>query len=130
MPSRPVEVLIAASVLLLAVELARQPDETTWLRRVPWAMAIAFGLLHGFGFAGALSEIGLPPGQIPLALGSFNVGVELGQLALIAFAFVAARLALRLDERARRLEKPLVYVAGTAAAFWTIERVVALWGSA
>lgn len=127
-PRAPVETVIALSILLVAVECLRPGPSLT--RRAPWAVAFGFGLLHGLGFAGALSEIGLPPGQIPLALASFNIGVELGQLALIAVAFVGTRLALRLSERARQLDKPLVYLTGTAAAFWTIERVVALWGSA
>ncbi len=127
-PRAPVEAVIALSILLVAVECLREGPSLT--RRAPWAVAFGFGLLHGFGFAGALSEIGLPPGQIPLALASFNIGVELGQLALIALAFAVSRIALRSSERAAELQKPLIYVTGTAAAFWTIERLVALWGLA
>jgi hydrogenase/urease accessory protein HupE len=127
-PRAPVEAVIALSILLVAVECLRPGPSLT--RRAPWAVAFVFGLLHGFGFAGALSEIGLPPGQIPLALASFNIGVELGQLALIALGFAATRLVLGAGDRAKKLEKPLVYLTGTAAAFWTIERVVAMWSSA
>jgi hypothetical protein len=127
-PRGPVEAVIALSILLVAVECSRAQSSIT--RRAPWAIAFGFGLLHGFGFAGALSEIGLPPGQIPLALASFNIGVELGQLAVIAIAIVLARLAIRLHERARELERPVVYLMGTAAAFWTIERLWALWSTA
>ncbi len=127
-PRAPVEAVIALSILLVAVECAKPGPSLT--RRIPWAVAFGFGLLHGFGFAGALSEIGLPPGQIPLALASFNVGVELGQLAVIALAYVVQRIVLAIDQRAAKLERPIVYVTGVAAAFWTIERWVALWGSA
>ena len=84
-PGPPVEAAIALSILLLACEIARsragQPSLTA---RWPWLVAFSFGLLHGFGFASALSEIGLPRGDIPLALFTFNVGVEIGQLAFIA----------------------------------------------
>jgi hypothetical protein len=128
LPRAPVEAAIALSILLVAVECLKPGPSLT--RRAPWAVAFGFGLLHGFGFAGALSEIGLPPGQIPLALASFNVGVELGQLVLITLAFVATWVGLKISARASELQKPLVYVTGTAAAFWTIERLVALWGSA
>ena len=76
----PTEVVIALSVLLLAVELARD-DRSTLTMRFPWVVAFAFGLLHGFGFAGALAEIGLPPDGIAVPLLLFNLGVEAGQLA-------------------------------------------------
>ena len=83
-------------------------------------MALGFGLLHGMGFAGALREVGLPSGEIPMALFSFNVGIELGQLA-----FVIALLAL--TPLVRQLPLPLprrvaVYAMGSLAAFWMIER--------
>ena len=85
MPGPPVEAMIALSILLLACEVVRlergQPSMTAqW----PWIVAFTFGLLHGFGFASALTEVGLPRGDIPLALFAFNVGVELGQLMFIA----------------------------------------------
>src|SRR5262249_3347164 len=92
-PSRPVELLIALTVLALAVELGR--PATTFARRFPWAMALAFGLLHGLGFAGALREVGLPAGAVPLALFSFNAGIELGQLAFVATILVVGLAARR-----------------------------------
>jgi hydrogenase/urease accessory protein HupE len=126
-PSRPVEVLIAVSVLTLAVELARAPREPTWLRRFPWAMAIAFGLLHGFGFAGALAEAGLPSGQIPLALVSFNAGIEVGQLAFVAAMLLAATFVRRsLPSLATYSTSPAVYAMGILSAYWCLERM-AVW---
>jgi hydrogenase/urease accessory protein HupE len=123
-PSRPVEVLIAVSVLVLAVELTRDADEPTRLRRCPWAMAIAFGLLHGFGFAGALAEAGLPAGQIPLALVSFNVGIELGQLAFVAAVLLAgACLRRAIPAVPTRSTRPVVYAMGILAAYWCFERM-------
>lgn len=123
-PSGPVEVLIAASVLALAVELARDTESPTLMRRYPWPMAAVFGLLHGLGFAGALREVGLPQGEIPIALFSFNVGIEIGQLvfviALMILAPLVKRIPLPLPERAA------VYVMGSLAAFWMIQRTVAV----
>ena len=119
-PSRPVEVLIAASVLTLAVELARDPGRPTLLRRFPWAMAVLFGLLHGFGFAGALAEAGLPPGDIPLALVSFNAGIEVGQLAFVGAVLAAGALLPAVAVRSTRLA---VYAMGILAAFWCFERI-------
>ncbi|MAG29288.1 MAG: hypothetical protein CL908_00145 [Deltaproteobacteria bacterium] len=124
LPSGPIEVLIAGSVLLLAVELARDEPEPTWMRRYPWPMALGFGLLHGMGFAGALREVGLPSGEIPMALFSFNVGIELGQLAfvaaLVAITPLVRRIPIPLPQRAA------VYVMGSLAAFWMIERGAAI----
>lgn len=118
--SGPIEVLIAVSVLVLAVELARDESQPTLMRRSPWMMALVFGLLHGMGFAGALREIGLPDGEIPMALLSFNFGIEIGQLTfVIGLAGLSAtlrRLALPLPERAA------VYVMGSLAAYWVIDR--------
>src|SRR5262249_61876020 len=85
-PSRPVELLIALTVLALAVELGR--PATTFARRFPWAMALAFGLLHGLGFAGALREVGLPAGAVPLAVFCFTRAIALGQLAFVATILV------------------------------------------
>ena len=128
-PSRPVEVLIAASVLTLAVELARHGDRPTLLRRFPWAMAVAFGLLHGFGFAGALAEAGLPAGEVPLALVCFNAGIEAGQLAFVGVV-LAAGGALRwlLPALATRSLRPAVYAMGICSAFWCFERIAAWLG--
>ncbi len=125
-PSRPVEVLIALSVLILAVELARDPGRGTLLRRFPWAMALAFGLLHGFGFAGALAEAGLPAGDIPLALVSFNGGIEIGQLAFVGAVLAASTLCARwLPTSAAHATRPAVYAMGVLSAFWCFERIAA-----
>lgn len=123
-PSRPVEALIAASVLALAVELARDGGRPTLLRRFPWAMAVAFGLLHGFGFAGALAAAGLPAADVPLALVSFNAGIELGQLAFVGAVLAAGALAGR--SRPAIAARPAVYAMGILSAFWCFERV-AVW---
>lgn len=123
-PAGPVEVLIAGSVLLLAVELARGDQKTTLIRRFPWPMALVFGLLHGMGFAGALREIGLPNGEIPMALLSFNIGIELGQLAFVlllgVLVLVARRTALSIPMRLP------IYTMGSLAAYWVIDRSVNL----
>ena len=152
LPSGPIEVLIAASVLLLAVDLARDEAKPTWMRRFPWPMALLFGLLHGLGFAGALREVGLPDGEIPMALFSFNVGIELGQLAFVAVLLAAAPLVRRipglggarsgagasgraeaaagaLAGRSALPRRIAVYAMGSMAAFWTIERGASLLGS-
>ena len=131
-PSAPVEAVIALSILFLASELARQrtagsaADTANLTQRFPWVMAFSFGLLHGFGFAGALSEVGLPEGHIPVALLFFNLGVEAGQLL-----FVAALLTLVAGARRIPMAWPrwagLVppYAIGSLAMFWVIQRVAA-----
>ena len=124
LPSGPIEVLIAASVLVLAVELARKEPEPTMIRRHPWPMALLFGLLHGMGFAGALREVGLPSGEIPMALFSFNIGIELGQLAFVAGLVVLAPLARRLP--IAMPTRVATYVMGCLAAYWMIERSLAI----
>jgi len=130
-PAPPVEATIALSILLLATEIARmsrgQPSVTS---RLPWAVAFCFGLLHGLGFAGALSEIGLPQGDVPLALLSFNVGVELGQLAFVAVVLVLRAVVLRLPlpRRAAQYAQPAAYYAiGTLSAFWFFDRLSGFW---
>jgi len=126
-PSRAIEVQIALSVLTLAVELARDARNDTLLRRFPWAMALLFGLLHGFGFAGALAETGLPSGDIPLALLSFNLGIEAGQLAFVGVVLAAGALLTRAwPVFAPRSLRPAVYAMGILSAFWCFERV-AVW---
>ena len=96
-PAAPVEATIALSIVFLASELLRAPTRRSAITQTyPWLVAFSFGLLHGLGFAGALAEIGLPHGEIPLALFSFNVGVELGQLAFIAAVLLLNHVARRL----------------------------------
>lgn len=122
-PQAPVEAVIALSILFVAAEIVhwRQGKEGV-TRRKPWLVAFTFGLLHGFGFAGALAEIGLPEHAIPLALLFFNLGVEAGQLMFIGVVFAVWAVLRRvpLPEWAWRVP---VYSIGTMAAFWTIERI-------
>lgn len=125
LPQRPVEALIAASIVFLAVELAHGEGDG-WTRRWPWIVAFGFGLLHGFGFAGALREIGLPEGEVPVALLTFNLGVEAGQLLVIA-AVLALRAAVgRLAPKAEAPAlKTATYAIGIIAAYWLVDRVFA-----
>ena len=116
LPAAPVEACIALSVLLLAVELTHERETLT--RRSPWLVAGGFGLLHGLGFAGALMEIGLPSGGMALALLSFNVGVELGQLAFAGAVLAVLKLLPHVPVRA------MAYGLGGMSAAWTIERVM------
>jgi hypothetical protein len=128
LPSRPVEALIAASIVLVAREVARGPGaEPTLAGERPWVVAFAFGLLHGLGFAGALAEIGLPRAHAALALLAFNAGVEVGQLVFVAVLFLVAipfRAVVRQPPRLRLLP---AYAMGTVAVVWVIERVRAFW---
>lgn len=122
-PVALVEFLIAASIFVVAVELARGRSERHWLRRRPWLAAGLFGLLHGMGFAGALQEVGLPAHEIPLALLTFNVGIELGQLLFVAAALLVARI----GSCYAWLQRPLVhavpvYAIGVLSAYWCLER--------
>jgi hydrogenase/urease accessory protein HupE len=117
------EAAIALSILVLAVELGRNRGEpVSLLRRRPWAMAAAFGLLHGLGFAGALAETGLPAGEVPLALASFNVGIELGQLAFVGAVLCAAAVTRGLGRQRERVALVPAYAIGALAAFWLFER--------
>jgi hypothetical protein len=122
--SAPVEATIAASVLLVAREAMH--DEPTWTRRAPWAVAMLFGLVHGLGFAGALRELGLPSGSVGWALLWFNVGVELGQLAVVAVALLAVRLTRRWLSEWRWARAAACYALGAMAAYWFIARTVLL----
>ncbi|MBK6801263.1 HupE/UreJ family protein [Novosphingobium sp.] len=121
----PVEALIALSIVFLAVEIVKQkPGEPRLSERVPWMIAFLFGLLHGFGFAGALREIGLPDGDVPVALLTFNIGVELGQLVIIAACLTLLALIRRLKPTALRpATLAATYLIGITASFWFIERV-------
>jgi len=124
-PQAPVEVVIAFSIYLLAVELARGDAGPTLLRGRPWAMALAFGLLHGLGFAGALAETGLPATDIPLALFAFNVGIELGQLAFVAVVLAAMALLSRLTFATPAwVRLAPVYTMGAMAAYWMFDRAL------
>jgi hydrogenase/urease accessory protein HupE len=122
-PQSPVEAVIALSILFVAMEIVHwrqgRPGIT---RQWPWLVAFTFGLLHGFGFAGALSEIGLPQHSIPFALLFFNLGVEAGQLLFIAAVLLAWALLRRINWPQWIWRVP-VYAIGSMAAFWTIERI-------
>jgi hydrogenase/urease accessory protein HupE len=123
----PVEATIALSILLLACEIIRmQSGQASLTARWPWVVAFSFGLLHGFGFASALTEIGLPQGEVPLALFAFNVGVELGQLAFIGFVLCALALTRRVGFPPvfeRHALPVATYAIGILAAFWFIDRL-------
>jgi hydrogenase/urease accessory protein HupE len=125
LPQKPVEATIALSIAFVASELIKmKPGERRLSEAYPWVVAFTFGLLHGFGFAGALKEIGLPQSDIPLALFTFNVGVEAGQLLFVAavlvlFRFVNALVKVPLAP-ARLLA---AYLIGTAAMLWLVDRL-------
>ena len=127
-PPTPVDMLIALSIFLLGVELIQDPEQKPGIiRRYPWAMTMGFGFLHGFAFAGALVEIGLPAGEIPLALFSFNVGIEMGQLLFVFFV-----LLIRASLRSLHFPWPrwsrtaTAYAVGSLASFWLVDRLFAI----
>jgi hydrogenase/urease accessory protein HupE len=128
-PQQPVEAIIALSILFLATEIIHsRRGRPGYAERWPWIVAFIFGLLHGFGFAGALAEVGLPEHAIPFALVFFNVGVELGQLAFVAVVLLSARLIHRIKKvPLRPAELVVTYAIGSVAAYWTIERTVGFW---
>jgi len=152
-PTAPIEVAIAATILVLALELARAPagiaqggrlEESAdaqraegerrrapakegVLRQRPWAVASAFGLLHGFGFAGALAEIGLPQEEIPVALFSFNLGIELGQIAFVALVLALRRaFAPALSGAPAWVARAPVTAMGALAVYWCLDRTARL----
>ncbi len=125
-PQGPIEAAIALSIYVLAVELtASLRGRTTLTQRAPWIVASGFGLLHGLGFAGALAEVGLPSGEIPLALFAFNLGIELGQLAFVAVVLLigAALRALPVPWPRWSAAVP-AYGIGSAAVYWFFERIL------
>lgn len=127
-PAPPIEAGIALSILFLGAEVLRaRRGETSLSIRHPWIVAFAFGLLHGFGFASAMSAAGLPSADVRLALVSFNVGVELGQLAFVAVVLLLARgwRALAINWP-RPVELLPAYAVGSLGAFWLIQRLVAI----
>lgn len=125
LPSAAVETTIALSIVLACAECLRPSDSKFLAHRAPWLVTFAFGLLHGMGFASALLETGLPPQHVPSALLFFNVGVELGQLGAIAVFLAAGRLLARL-ERPAWSARALIYAMGTTAAYWSLERGLAM----
>lgn len=125
----PLEVLIALSIVWLGLELTRPVDERSALSAHPWLVAFAFGLLHGFGFAGALGAIGLPHSDIVPALIGFNVGVEVGQLAFVSACLIARVVARPLLTRLPVVVRSQVpaYALGGLACYFTLDRIAALW---
>ena len=125
-PQRPVEAVIALSIVFVAAEIVhgRQGREGI-TASAPWVVAFTFGLLHGLGFAGGLSEAGLPQGHIPLALLFFSIGVEAGHFAFIGTLLGLAALARRMPHLPLPGWVPLVpaYAIGSVAMFWVIQRV-------
>jgi hypothetical protein len=124
-PQAPIEAVIALSILFLAVELVKQQRGGNDLAmRAPWIVAFIFGLLHGFGFAGALSEVGLPQSDITLALLMFNIGVEAGQLLFIAAVLVAIGAWKRLVRMELTwLPRTTAYGIGAVSVYWVLSRV-------
>lgn len=125
LPSAPTEAVISLSIMLLAVEAVHKGQgQLTLAERFPWLIAFTFGLVHGLGFAGALSEIGIPQNEVPLALLMFNVGVETGQ---VLFVVVVSLLLTGLGKfqagGAIALKRAAPYAIGGVAALWTIQRI-------
>ena len=122
----PVEALIALSIVFLAVEVVKQdPARLRLSERIPWLVAFGFGLIHGFGFAGALREIGMPEGDVPTALLTFNLGVEAGQLLIVALTLTVLFALRRLTPPALRPVKLAAsYAIGITASFWFIQRLL------
>lgn len=125
-PQRPVEAVIALSIVFVAAEIIHTRRGVVGLTaRAPWIVAFVFGLLHGLGFAGALSEIGLPDGHIPVALLFFNIGVEMGQLlfigAVLGAIAVCRRLPFAIPQWAAQVP---AYAIGAIAMLWVFERAI------
>ena len=130
-PGPPVEAVIALSIVFVASEIVHtRRGRYSVTQHYPWVVAFTFGLLHGFGFAGALAEVGLPQSSIPIALLFFNVGVEIGQLLFVGAVLAVIAVGSRVGQRLR-LPQPTwlwrlaPYAIGGLASFWLVERVVA-----
>jgi hydrogenase/urease accessory protein HupE len=123
---------IALSILFLGPEIVRSwRGETSFTIQHPWVVAFAFGLLHGFGFASALTSAGLPRAELPLALLSFNIGVEIGQVSFVALVLLLERSFRVLEIRWPRFAEAIPgYTVGSLGALWTIQRVAILLGAA
>ena len=124
LPGRAVESIIALSIVILAAEaLSINQDKRSLLLKAPWLAAFVFGLLHGFGFASALLDIGLPDSALPTTLLAFNLGVEAGQLIFVG----AAIICMKMMEQILVLQKirwVSLYATGTIATKWLIERMM------
>ncbi len=130
-PGQPIEAVIALSIVFVASEIIRSRRGKPGLtERYPWGVALTFGLLHGFGFAGALAEIGLPQHSIPIALMFFNVGVEIGQLLFVASVFAITTLSRWITLRINVPQPAWAwavppYAIGSLAAYWVMQRIAA-----
>jgi len=130
-PGPPVEASIALSIVFVASEIVHtRQGRSSATQRYPWVVAFTFGLLHGFGFAGALSEVGLPQSSIPIALLFFNVGVEMGQVLFVGAVLAVMAVGWRAGQRLRfsqpaGLWRIAPYAIGALASFWLVERVAA-----
>jgi hydrogenase/urease accessory protein HupE len=123
-PVPPVEALIALSIVYLAFELVRKARGEDRGQQRPWLLVFSFGLLHGLGFASALSEVGLPMHEVPAALFAFNLGVELGQVAFILVVFGLREFLRRSSPRLEHAAYwSLTYLIGGLASFWVIDRI-------
>ncbi|MET0793774.1 MAG: HupE/UreJ family protein [Polyangiaceae bacterium] len=124
----PVEASIALSIVLVASEALRDHDSLA--RRVPALVSFLFGLVHGLGFAGALKDIGLPQSHLPLALLTFNLGVEVGQLLMVLLAYLVViqlpRLVPALQRWFGRSRRPVLYAIGVVAVYWSFQRIAAI----
>lgn len=125
LPQKPVEAAVALSIAFIAAELARKPTAAPRTsERYPWIIAFCFGLLHGFGFAGALKETGLPQTDVPVALLTFNLGVEAGQLLFVVVVLVVFRAIGFVFSRKVALARPVAaYAIGTVAMLWLFARL-------
>lgn len=129
-PTLPLNAAIALSILFLGPEIVKVwRGESSFTIRHPWVVAFAFGLLHGFGFASALSSAGLPSNELPWALLSFNVGVEIGQVGFVILILLLERAFRALEIRWPRFMQVLPgYTVGSLGAFWTVQRIAILIG--
>jgi len=129
-PVAPVEAAIALSILFLGPEIVRhQRGESSLTIRNPWIVAFAFGLMHGLGFASGMNTVGIPRGEIPVALLCFNLGVEAGQLGFVALILLMARAFRAIPVRwPRVVELVPAYTVGSMGAFWAIQRTAMLLG--
>jgi len=126
-PPAPVEAAIALSILFVACEVLRKHENPEGLaQRKPWLVAFSFGLLHGLGFAGGLSAAGLPAGHIPLALGFFSAGVEIGHFSFVAFSLALIASVRHWTEKLPAWSSRIPpYAIGGVSAYWLIARVAA-----
>ena len=121
LPSITIEALIALTIIYLALEISEEKGKD----HTPWIMAFGFGLLHGFGFAGALGEIGIANEQLLLSLLFFNIGIEIGQLIIIPIFLIIIWLLqkIKLNFSVTKLSS---YAIGGMGSFWLIERVLGI----